>query len=263
MNTAASGMRVVMFTPMKIRCGISDYSQLLISALQQNSQISHVSIIEPPKNAVVPSTIRALAKYRALDRSYRAKARMTHLDMLDITHVQHQYFFFGGVAGFKNHATTFYKSAKKPLVVTVHEIAMPPENCGRTVETVIRNANRDNFLHPAISHLIVHTSLDRERLLDMGAKPDRVIHIPMGIPPSADMPDVDFAKRQLNLAGKKVVTLFGFLARNKGHHAALEMIQMLDDDVFLLLAGDQHPDDQTPYVETLKKMIEEMQLQNR
>ena len=77
------------------------------------------------------------------------------------------------------------------------------------------------------------------------------------------MPSAEEAKRSLGLEGRRVVTLFGFLAAKKGHSLALDAVPFLPPDITLLFAGGQHPQDNTDYVAQLHARIEHEGLQAR
>lgn len=240
-SVAAAGMRVVMLAPDRNRCGISDYSRHLIDALRALPEIAGVDRIDPEPSATLGKQIQ----------DHGAQ----------IVHIQHQYFFFGGVAPHKNRVRALYNALTVPAVLTVHEIA--EERGGLLRRRLTAFANRQNFLHPALRRYIVHTDVDRKRLAEIGVSPERIAVIPVGIPPAEPLPERGAAKAALELTGKRVVTLFGFLSRKKGHQVAIEALAALPEAYVLLLAGDRHPDDQTDYVPSLKARIAEMGLQDR
>ncbi|HLK60251.1 MAG TPA: glycosyltransferase family 4 protein, partial [Chthonomonadaceae bacterium] len=168
-----------------------------------------------------------------------------------------------GVAPYKNHARAFLDAVRVPLVMTVHEIAEPAPSAWFPVRRALEHTNRANFLHPAIQRWIVHTERDRERLITLGAEKGRIDVIPVGVPPADPMPDPETAKRDLELSGRRVVTLFGFLSSKKGHRLAIEALKQLPEDVVLLLAGDRHPDDRSEYVVNLQLLIAREGLEER
>ncbi len=254
---------VAMFSPWSTPCGIADYTRLLSAALRKQPEIDRISIVEPPDGSTTSTHWAAVRRYRKLRHEYRLRGAQTLGCAADLTHVQHQYFFFGGVAAHKNHVTAFYESARKPIVVTVHEIARPPIDAGRVVHRAIEVVNRANFLHAAVSRLIVHTQDDFDRLVDLGVdrrKIDKIVH---GVPPAMLLPDSKLARAHFGLSNRRVITIFGYLARKKGHHVALEALKYLPEDVVLLLAGGKHPDDHTSYVGTIEASIEAMDLKDR
>ncbi|HZT40691.1 MAG TPA: glycosyltransferase [Chthonomonadaceae bacterium] len=253
-----SGLHVAMFTPWRERCGIREYSQHLIEGLRALPEIADVRIVEAPSEAV-RGALTALRRFPADARRWQALGREMNAgpDGLpsDVAHVQHQYFFFGGVAPHKNHARAFLDAVRVPLVVTAHEIARPGPYASALERHAIALTNRANFLHPAIQQIVVHTEPDRQELLALGAAPERVHVLIHPVPPAQPMPPSDEAKRALGLEGKRVVTLFGFLSAKKGHSLALVALRNLPADVVLLFAGDRHPDDHTDYVPRLQSQI--------
>lgn len=260
-------LRVTMFAPTRRRCGISDYSRLLITALNALPGITVSRTVEPPEDAVAGGSKEALKRYAAEERRFQTLGTLLNGDLegefTDVAHLQHQYFFFGGVAPYKSHIRAFLNAVRVPLVMTVHEIAKAGSPASFLKQAAVRLANRRNFLHSAIDRLIVHTGQDRDRLKAIGVLESQIQVIPHGIPSAEPMPDPETAKRALGLEGRRVVTLFGFLSAKKGHRLALEAIRKLPSDVLLLFAGDRHPDDHTDYVANLLAEVESEELANR
>ena len=285
-------LHVAMFTPWRGQCGISDYSRLLVDALRLLPEaIASLRVVEAPADAESLKTGSFFKKYRAEMRRYQAlgvqmnggensgndndtsvpinasdqctEKAITNDEATDIAHVQHQYFFFGGVAPHKNHARAFLNVLRVPVVLTVHEIARPPEGARLWLRQGIALTNRRNFLHPAIRALIVHTQRDRETLLTLGVPSGHVHVVTHGTPSAAPLPSSDAAKHTLGLTGRRVVTLFGFLAAKKGHLLALKALKALPSDVTLVFAGGQHPQDHTDYVRSLRETITGENLQER
>lgn len=254
-------MRVTMFAPQRERCGIRDYTDYLLNGLRAQPIIEEVTVVPTPADTGAIGFGEALRRYPVEERRFHARGRAMNAG--DIAHVQHQYFFFGGVAPHKNHARAFYSALRVPLVVTVHEIVSPESASSALKRRMLAFANRQNFKHPAIKAYIVHTTDDFRRLeaLDIPAK--RIHHILHGVPSAEPMPDARAAKRLLNCANRFVVTLFGFLAAKKGHQLVLQAMESLPSDTLLLLAGDRHPDDHTGYVTQLQQEIQTRGLTER
>src|SRR5512143_1934712 len=97
-EATSASMRVSMVAPTRIQCGIVDYTTYLVAAL--NGQVDVCGVYDP-------------ARYPSAE------------DDADIVHIQHQYFFFGGVAPWKNRFAAFAKSLRKPAVMTAHEFVEP------------------------------------------------------------------------------------------------------------------------------------------
>ncbi|MCW3099817.1 MAG: hypothetical protein JWL77_5435 [Chthonomonadaceae bacterium] len=244
-------LTVAMLAPTRERCGIGDYSRLLVRALEALPEISAVTVVPTPEVAARTDSLQALRHYLADERRYYALGKQ--LNSADVAHIQHQYFFFGGVAPHKNHFSALLDAVRVPLVVAVHEIAD-----GGTVgwrRALIEQTNRSNFLHPAIRQIIVHTQADVSRLQAIGVAEARLTVLPLAAPQALAMPDRGAAREALGLTGKWVVLMFGFLSAKKGHFPALGALKALPDDVVMLLAGEQHPDDTSDYVARLKAAI--------
>lgn len=260
-------LRIALFAPQRACCGVSDYTDSLCAALQMLSETAALRVVAAPEDAVRPSAAAALRGLWADRRRFAALGAALNQDscgaVSDVVHVQHQYFLFGGVAPYRNHAAPFLNAVRRPLVVTVHEIAMPGPADSRLRQLGFTAVNRSNLTHPHIRRWIVHTGQDRERLVALHVPPQRIHVIPIGIPTMAALPDAAAAKKELGLEGRRVVTLFGFLAAKKGHLLALDAAHELPADVVLLFAGDRHPDDRTEYVDRLHAAIRERRMESR
>lgn len=242
-------------TPMRERCGVSDYSRRLIAELRALPEIAALRLVEAPPDAARPGLAASLRCCAEDNRRFRALGERVNADGVQIAHVQHQYFLFGGVAPHKTHIRAFLDAVRVPMVMTVHEIVTPGARDSVVRRGLLGIANRVNFLHPAIRKLIVHTRADRQALVDLGVAPERIHVVAIGVPDSPLLPDPEEARAQLGLTGRRILTLFGFLSSKKGHHLAIESMRMLPDDVALLFAGDQHPDDHGDYVPRLRSVI--------
>lgn len=250
-----SSLRIATYTPWRDRCGVSDYSRLLIDGLNRTGEIATVRVVAAPERQAMGGLAAARA-YLADERLYASLGTQISCDpagsRTDLAHIQHQYFALGGVAPHKNHARALLDAVTIPAVMTVHEIVEP---LGGVRAAAVRRVNRDNFQHPAIRLLIVHTQGDADLLTGMDVSPGKVRLVRHGVPAAQPMPDSDTAHARLGLCGRRVVTLFGFLSRKKGHSIALGALPLLPPDVTLLFAGDRHPDDTTDYVAGLQREI--------
>ena len=252
-------LAVSMLAPTRERCGIGDYSRLLVGALEELPEISAVKVFSTPEEAGRAGSLAALRNFLADEQRYHMLGE--RLNTADVAHIQHQYFCFGGVAPHKNHFAAVLKTVRVPIVLQVHEIA-DGGNVGWK-RALIEHTNRRNFVHPAIRQIIVHTQADAERLRAIGVADSQLTVLPLAVPPALPFEDRDAAREALGLTGKRVLLMFGFLAAKKGHFLALEALKMLPDDVVLLLAGEQHPDDSSDYTVRLKKWIATHDLEKR
>lgn len=176
------------------------------------------------------------------------------MNSVDLAHIQHQYFLFGGVAPWKNRFHAFANRLRVPALMTVHEFVPP---MGKPhVRAAIALTNRRNFQHPRLQRLLVHTEEDRRKLLSSGVPSDRIVVVRHGVPMAPEMPPREGARTKNGLQEKFVITLFGFLSQRKGHLFALQALGKLPEDVVLIFAGGQHPDDHTDYVPSVQQAIQ-------
>jgi glycosyltransferase involved in cell wall biosynthesis len=264
MDDGASGINAAMFAPWHTRCGIRDYTKHLVHALDLLPEIRSVRIVAAPPDAVRTGRA-AIRLHRQDDAQFRLLGQAMNAGS-DVAHVQHQYFLFGGVSPLKSHIRAFLNELRVPTVMTVHEIAEGRR--GLADRWAIATANRLNFRHGAIRDLIVHTEADRRRLLAIGVGSARVHIIRHAVPPALPLPDPRYARtvlesRHPELAGHRIVTIFGFLSSKKGHGEALAALSLMPDDIALVFAGDRHPDDHTDYVPALKSEITRLGLGRR
>ncbi|MEP6754775.1 MAG: glycosyltransferase [Chthonomonadales bacterium] len=229
---AITDLRVIIIAPKTTRCGIADYSDQLMTHLQP--LVTSCQILEP-------------SEY------FPGQA--------DLVHIQHQYFFYGGVAPWKNRFPQFLTKVVEPVVLTAHEFV--EETGSPLVKSSIKWTNRKQFKSNLIKRIIVHTNRDRELLISSGVDSSRVTVIRLGIPELHLSEDREGAKSEFGLAGKSVITLLGFFSAKKGHREAVDAIKDLPEECVLLIAGGKHPDDMTSYTTDLATYIEETGLSKR
>ncbi len=256
-------VRLSLFTRWNVECGISVYSNRLMDGLREFPEIENIHLVEAPRFAGRLGTKEALLNYPAEEKRFAKLGRSMAEERANLAHIQHQYFFFGGVAPHKNHARAFLRSVQVPMIMTIHEIAEPPKGAKSLICLALAKVNRLNFVHPAIERLLVHTEQDRLRLLDLKIREERVRVVRHGVPASLPLPEREATKAEMGLKGRRVLTLFGYLSQKKGHSIAVDAIQHLPEDVVLIFAGGRHPDDETRYVSQLKAQVESLGLSAR
>ncbi len=227
-------LRLTMIAPTRMDCGVADYTRYLVHELESLSQVCHVA---PPDEFT------------------------SEMNDVDIVHIQHQYFVFGGVAPWKNRFKRLVDRLKTPAVMTVHEFVPPTGNFA--ARAAIAASNRVQFEHPAVLRLITHTEMDRDRMIRSGIPPGRVSLVRHGIPNPPVLPHRDDARSALGLSDRFVVTIFGYISQKKGHLLAIEAVRRLPDDVTLIIAGGRHFDDTTPHTSTLEEAILKYEMADR
>jgi glycosyltransferase involved in cell wall biosynthesis len=258
-----ANVRVSVVAPNRKQCGISDYSRGLNAALQNVSGIEIVREVPFPDAAMAASTFASARAFAARRPLFQAVAREASSPPAQMVHIQHEFSLFDGAAPHKCQAQSTYRALRLPAVLTVHELLN--ENGSPIRRAVMRHSNRMNFLHPAIKRWIVHTSADRDKLAEIGAPIDRIDIIPVPVPYShpLDLTEVPALKKRFSLDQKRVLTLFGFISRKKAHADAVAAMKHLPDDVVLVIAGGQHPQDSTDYVPSVRRLIADLGLDAR
>ena len=252
-------LKVSLLAPTRERCGIGEYSRLLAQALASLPAIATVYRISTPEAATRTGTRAALQSFLPDERRFYALGES--LNAGNVAHIQHQYFFFGGVAPHKNHFRALLNAVRVPLVLTVHEIASGGTSGWK--RALIALSNRRNFLHPAIRQVVVHTQADALKLRILGVPEARLTVLPVAVPPTVGLPDRDAARAALGVGGKQVLLMFGFLSAKKGHLLALEALTQLPEDCLLIFAGERHPHDSSDYVTRLRASVAAHGLEER
>ena len=258
-------VNVAMFAPWHKECGVRDYTEHLVRAMDSLPEIASTRMVAAPEDAARLGAGSIAAHFRGDARRFGELGSAMNAGA-DIAHIQHQYFLFGGVAPHRTHIRDFLNAIRIPAVMTVHEIAVSDGSWMRRAGVLA--ANRMNFLHPGLKALVVHTEQDRDRLLAMGVATTKTHLIRHPVPPARQMPTLSAARRVLEpafpaLAGRRIVTLFGFMSAKKGHRVAVRALARMPEDVALLFAGGPHPDDHTQYVPGIQAEIARLGLQDR
>lgn len=242
-------MRVGLLTSWDERCGIAEYSRLLVAELRRRVDVE-----------VTPATF--LSSPPAV---YAAMAR--ELNAAEVIHIQHSYAFFGGMHPRRSGWFPFAGALKRPVLMTIHELdgratgAYPvPPALERAYK---RWFNRRVFLHPAVRHWLVHSETLRQELIALGAPAERVTYRPMPLPPPPSPADPASFCREHRLIGRKPLVILGFLARRKGYDVALNALSALPEEYVLVAAGGEHPADRTGTEAWLRGEVERRGLGER
>lgn len=238
-----AAMNVIYASTWDCQCGVAEYSHSLVLELEKHERVEVVSLD--------PGSISSPARLAA------------RLNQGDVAHIQHQYPFFGGMAFYRNWFRQALTKIEVPLVVTVHELDLGDSD-PLPIRMYKRYFNRMLFSPPEIYRFIVHSEDYREQMTGIGIDPRDISVIPEGVPKvTRSRISMVNAKSLLNISGKRVITIFGFVVKRKGYEIALEAMKSLPDDVVLMIAGGAHPDDKTGFFNDLKDEIESSRISNR
>lgn len=263
-------MKVAMVTTTGDRCGIAAYTRDLIEGLRGIPDIE----VE-----VVPIT-----EGRQPTSHYVAQAERLNAPDVSVVHIQHEHSFWGGILPRRPlplRADTGYWELRyllqKPIVVTAHTTYSLAELLRLDSETRLPKRLVKRFLVNNVAYresveiapfitamTIVHTAAARNALISRGAKPEYVMIVPAGIPSPLPAPLLGAAFRdRYRLQGKRVLTIFGYIAPNKGYELTLELLCTLPPDVALVIAGGVRNADMEPYAAQLTALIRNAGLQDR
>ena len=194
---------------------------------------------------------------------------------LDIIHVQHEYFLYGG----KVSAILFplllilLMILKKPVVITMHGVVRLSELNSYFIEQNGLGGNVSLlklglllltkiicFLAMAV---IVHEPRQKDTLVnEYQIAPTKIAIIPHGIEVGKYIPEHE-TRRFLQLQGSKVLLFFGYITRYKGLDTLVNAFRKLRDPSYVLfICGGEHPRlrshrDYAEYLRKLRRKCEE------
>ncbi len=263
-------MKVAMVTTTGDRCGIASYTRDLCEGLRSLPDVE----VE-----IVPIT-----EGRQPTAHYVEQAERLNADDISVVHIQHEHSFWGGILPRRPWSlkpNTGYWELRyliqKPMVITAHTTYSLAELLRLDTETRLHKRLLKQFLvnnipyresvdiAPFITAMtIVHTAAARNALIERGARPEYVTIIPAGIPEPLAAPARGEAFRsRYGFEGKRVLTIFGYVAPNKGYELTLELLPSLPADVRLVIAGGARNADMQPYLEQLTGAIKAAGLEER
>ena len=245
---------VNLVTTWNSRCGIAIYSRFLATELKKRIK---VQVIE------VPDT-HALSPYFFI-LGYAAGRSNS------IVHVEFAGTMFPGLKLWRRWhlsdftALLFYLGlafSRNVVVTTFHEV---PETSSASGKVGIVYAKLLDKLICNVSNLIiVLTAESKERMIkNYGVSSSRLKVIPLGCVETPQIVDKETCKKKLNLMGKIVLTIPGFVSKNHGHDLVISNLPQLDKNVHLLIAGGPQTKEALVYYEELKKMAQMYQCSER
>ncbi|MDQ3553866.1 MAG: glycosyltransferase [Chloroflexota bacterium] len=180
---------------------------------------------------------------RETDRHRLAAAGRT-LTASDVVHLQWKPADWGGGPQALGRLRAFVYACDRPLVVTLHDVWARDSLRRRWLDT---DAWALRWLGRAVGRrggrIVVHAEEERRRLEGLVAA-ERIAVVPHfveqreGLSDGADaMVAAEAAREALGLAGKRVMTILGFMVRRKGYRLTIEALRSLPADVVALFAG--------------------------
>lgn len=261
-------MRVSFFSNFHQPCGIADYSTQFLNEL---AKLVEVKIVQSPLPSQVPYKYSSYVYYA---KEFRRCAK--ELNNADICHIQHDYSFWGGVKPLRNLFPYMASAIRVPVVLTAHEILHQPfkmadfKGVMRWLSFCLSPCSRrySDFVSPGLHRwadmTVVHTGQQKDMLVEQGVSPHKITIIPHGIP-SCNLLTLDTEKviRRFGFAGKRLLTIIGFISARKGYELVLKIMPLLPDDVMLVIAGGCRTKSEEEYLASLQESIDHSRMSHR
>jgi glycosyltransferase involved in cell wall biosynthesis len=228
-------------------CGIAAYSAFLAAELRKSAKI----------RVVIVSDEHILSPHYFVKGFIIGRSN-------SIVHVQFAYSMFAGFKLWRRWglsdftALLFYLGlafGRSLVVTTFHEVTKTMSSGGRVGP--VYGKLLDKLICNVSDLMIVHTSESKELMVkNYGVNRSKLKVIPMGCVETPQLLNKDACKDKLNLSGKTVLTIPGFVSKNHGHDLVISILPRLDKDVHLLIAGGARTRETAAYYEELKKMAQ-------
>lgn len=237
-----------------IQCGIGMTNKCLVDCLMN---------VKEEKDEV--NIIRIDKQFSSNPFYFINLARKTKQNC-DVIHVQYNHDCFGKLGkihGFQNffvYPILKFRNKKK-IITTMHEVSDLRE-AGFLRKLFYKALNY--FPIHLSDYIIVTTNKAKALFREQNSiNNEKIIVLPLGAKKGKVAINKTEAKRKLGLGGQKVITLFGYIDTNKGHHLILEALPHLDKDIHFLIAGDARNLKGKQYKQLLEKKITELGVKNR
>jgi len=238
-------MKIKIYSPHK-RAGIGDYTDSLYEELLKlNPTIQIIS----NNNPLTPNPF------------YFIKAALQ--SKCDALHVQFNIDLFGKLWRINGLYIYLYyvlaKLMRPKIITTIHDI--PDITAyGLFSRWYVRMLHLPVFM--LSKYVIVHTEEAKKRLTKYGLSSNKIQIVPIGINTHVLLKDSSICKKQLNLSGKKVLFLWGFVRQSKQYEEVIRSLPYLDKKIVLLIAGPVRPGCKE-YLIYLKTLVNKLYLNER
>ncbi len=218
------------------QCGIATFTRDLKTAIDTATKQPGlvVAMNDRVEGYAYPNEV-ALQIERNDRASYSRTARRLAQMPIDLINVQHEYGLFGGAWG--DYLLDFYKTARQPIVTTLHSVLPGPNQALREVTRALAdNSAQVIVLAKAAIDILTH---------DYGIARNKLRLIPHGIP-TVPMNNTlrHMTKTKLGFAGRTVLSTFGLISPNKGLEFAVNALPDVvkaHPDALYLIIGQTHP----------------------
>jgi glycosyltransferase involved in cell wall biosynthesis len=246
-------VRVVMLSSLGEQCGVAAYTRALFGELTPWARVE-------------------LAPYPSLEGRRRRALAARRVAAHDLAHVQYHPDYCGcwrsplRLLRFR----AFLRQTRVPRVVTAHDVFLPlakrplARRGSRAFahnvavrpalnHTRLGRSLRGGFL-TAADHVIVHSERARECLQQLGVSSERLSVLYPGIP---ELPPAGgySLRRARGWQERQLLTVFGFVTREKGYEALLDAVTRMPSRVVVAIAGGARTVDDERYARALGDRI--------
>ena len=247
---------VNIITSWGVRCGISDYSFFLLKELNklphEKIKLFITSITQPHIKTPLSYFVLGLKSGKTCP----------------VNHLQFEYGLFDKridrFSLYYLNALSFYMGLFLTcdyIIATIHEIA--PISNGRFLRrniTLLTN----RLIYETSKKILVHTRSNRALLIERyRVNSSKILIMPHGSYEHPIFLNKEACKKTLNLVGKKIISIFGFISEHKGHDLVIKILPFLSSEYHLLIAGSPRVQSDEAYYRLLKKMTYDLNVENR
>lgn len=247
------------YTPRK--CGIATFTRDLVEALApQSGQARPVDVCamnDIPQGYAYPQRVKfEVRQEHAID--YSRAADFLNFSRCDVVSLQHEFGIYGGEAG--SNILTLLRELHRPFAVTCHTVLQDPQpEQAEVFKDILGRADK----------VVVMTAKALQILQEVyGVGRERIALIPHGI---HDMPFIDpsYYKDKFGVEGRRVLSTFGLLSRNKGIEYVVDALPRVIEkypNVTYIVLGATHPvvlrEEGESYRLSLKRRARELGVEN-
>ena len=245
--TGYSNPTVDFVTTWNERCGIAAYSSSLISELRKSFTIRIVPVSHAPAFSPYFFVLGLkLGRNSGLIHIQFAYDMFTHLNLGKKRILAFSAFLF-----YLGLALSAHKA--NHVITTFHD---PLETINRTNFAGYAYLKAQAFLLCVTSDIVIalNEKSGNQLISNYGVPKSKIKTIPIGCIEKPQFMDKKQCKETLHLAEKTVLTLPGFVIRNKGHDMIIKIMPLLGENVKLLIAGGAHTMEDALYLEELKDL---------
>jgi glycosyltransferase involved in cell wall biosynthesis len=199
------------------RSGVRRYGRILAEEMARRGDLEVVEVDAGARDA-------SLADLRRAGRALRET---------DVVHLQWKLADWGSRTGGLPRTEIVLRGARRPAVVTLHDVWERRGAWARHVSPAALGLRR---LGGRAARVVVHLEEERRRLDGLIAA-ERVVVVPHFVEERGPLPGQAEAARAIGLEGRRIVTLLGYVVKRKGHALVIDALRHLPDDVVALFVG--------------------------